>query len=150
MFREGLYKKSNVGKTKDKTRLRTMTSRNEKKNQMGMMRRGIEMDQLSDEEKFEDKPSKVKGSDRLKRLEEYRKQKEVQKVKDAQNKKPPFRIGAYHGFGNVGAMGKKFAKSKKLILTLFFWVFFRKTSVEHQKVNEEKRSFCLQRQQNDQ
>ena len=113
MFREGLYKKSNVGKTKDKTRLRTMTSRNEKKNQMGMMRRGIEMDQLSDEEKLEDKQPKVKGSDRLKRLEEYRKQKEVQKVKDAQNKKPPFRVGAYHGFGNVGAMGKKFAKSKK-------------------------------------
>merc|ERR1712062_30690 len=84
-----------------------------KEEPMGMMRRGIEMDQLSDEEKLEEKPPKVKGSDRMKRLEEFRKQKEVQKIKDAQNKKPPFRVGAYHGFGNVGAMGKLPWNNKK-------------------------------------
>ena len=86
-----------------------MASRNEKKNQLGMARRGIEMEEMSDEDKIPEETKPKKASDRLKRLEEYRKQKEAQKAKEAQNKKPPFRVGAYanHAFGNVGPVGKK-------------------------------------------
>ena len=110
MSREGLYKKTNAGKTKDKTRLRTMASRNAKKNELGMLRRGITEEELSDEDKIpEEKPTKVKGMNRLQRLEEYRKQKEAEKLKKAQNKRPPFRVGAFanQSFGNVGPTGKK-------------------------------------------
>ena len=106
MSREGQYKKGITGKTKDKTRARTMASRNEKKNQMGMQRRGIQMVEESDEENDMETNVAPAKPNRLQRLQEYRKQKEAKKLVEQKTKRPPFRVGTYQGFGNVGPMGK--------------------------------------------
>lgn len=117
IFSEKLYKKANVGNAKAKTRAQTRVTRNQKKEMLGFARRGIP-DSFSDEEPEANenegitrksqrslkKQEKQKGlQDRLKRLEEFRKQKQEKKVTDAKNKRPPFKTGVYHGFGKFDA-----------------------------------------------
>ena len=94
-----------------------MASRNEKKNQMGMQRRGILMEESDEENAMETNNVVQAKPNRLQRLKEYKKQKEAKKVEEqkAAKKRPPFRMGApmAPGFGTVGPMGKNFVQLRQ-------------------------------------
>ena len=79
-----------------KAKVDMKAKRKDKRHELANKRRGIDPGEFSDDTGNEENTACPKKPSLQRRLEEFRRQKQMKKVADAKNKKPPFVVGKVH------------------------------------------------------